>query len=328
MHRFHALDRGATATDAANPEWVLTARPVQPLFLPTPAERRHRFRRDGDHIVPDPEGSDGVVCDLVPVSRFVGVPPGSRPDAFCPVCRASVVTKCGEVLRPHYAHRGESSSCATSTPESALHQNAKVWIAQQLQSGGRLRVRRTCGGLPQGRRTRACDAAETSDWIAGWDEAEMEFSLPSVRADILLLKQGVPIAAIEVHGTHLVDAAKVEALRALGIPWVEVEAADVFGDRPWTLADPLPVRRSDREAPLPWRCSFHERLYAEKRAEVARQGDLGSAEWRWSIGWSRWAVSPAGGCYARPGCGYLRCARPWRGSQRRCGFATRTRAGT
>ncbi|HEX8213312.1 MAG TPA: competence protein CoiA family protein [Longimicrobium sp.] len=280
MHRFHAKDPSPAVQNAVHPEWVFTLRPDSGELIPSAADLRHRFRRDGKHLLPDLDGPEGRIYELEPVSRWVGVPPAARPEAFCPVCCARVVTKCGEVLRPHYAHSSDTSSCPAGAPESALHLNTKLLIAEALRNAGRLRIRKVCAGAPRRGRTSHCDIPETMDWLHGWDDVLVEYDLPSVRADVILLRQGCPIGAIEVYVTHEVDHAKIETLRTLGVPWVEVRARDVIPEPgtglPWVAGAPLLVRRTDREAPLPWRCPFHRAEWERMR----RQDEAKGTPWR------------------------------------------------
>lgn len=294
MHRFHAKDSAATAQNAEHPEWVFTLRTGPSELIPTASDLRHRFRRDGDHLVPDTTGSGGAIYDLEPVSRWLGTPPADRPEAFCPVCLARVITKCGEVLRPHYAHWSEGSTCPASAPESALHLNSKLRIASELRKVKRLRIKKICAGDGKRARGTPCELSDVDVWVEGWDDVLVEYELPSARADVILLKQGRPIAAIEVHVTHAVDAAKIGALRALGVPWVEVRARDILPEPgegvPWSSGMPLPVRRSNREAPQPYRCTYHREKWESQRQEQIAKG----TPWRGrAVRLSNWEEQPA-----------------------------------
>jgi hypothetical protein len=220
---------------------------------------RREFREEGDRLVPEAPGDEHL---LVPVAAYRALPPRRRPRSFCPVCLERVWLKLGARNRPHYAHLA-GSECAAARGEGALHHAAKVHLAEQLGGGAPIRVRPICHRVPQERSTERCTAAPESGWPVRWDEVRVEHSLPSMRADLVLLLGGEVVAAVEVYASHAVDDEKAAKYRGLGIPWIEVPARGVLpehGDA-WTAGDPLPLLGDSRLHPDVWRCPRHEGLY-------------------------------------------------------------------
>lgn len=91
----------------------------------------------------------------------------------------------------------------------------------------------------------------------------MESAIPSVRADVMLFREGVEVAAVEVYAHHTVDAEKGAKYRRLGLPWIEVPARGVISDAGigWSVDKPLPVLQDSRAEDGVWRCPRHEGLY-------------------------------------------------------------------
>lgn len=91
---------------------------------------------------------------------------------------------------------------------------------------------------------------------------QVEYAIPSLRADIMLLRGGASVAAIEVCATHAVDAQRASRYRGLGVPWIEVPAARItdLWRTLWDGSEPLPVQADSGAEP--WRCPHHARLFA------------------------------------------------------------------
>ena len=224
---------------------------------------------------------------LVPVSSFGTLPRGRRPEVRCPECRETVTLKLGPKRRHHAAHRPGSVCAGATNPETALHINVKCHIADELRraigSGVELRTRRGCIGArpvyPSGSgvldkpRSGGCDRSADQVWITAWDDVQIEFTVGGTsgarRPDIVLLRQGRPVGAIEVVVSHRVDEVKAEMLAALDVPWVEIAATETLYQQPraWAATDPL---RPDRASfPVAWRCETHADEF--DRTETARQ---------------------------------------------------------
>lgn len=166
-------------------------------------------------------------------------------------------------MRHHYAHRPEAE-CAAARGEGALHLSAKIHLAEQLAGGGNgLKLRAVCARVVEDRTTERCAPAPVTAWEIAWDEVRMESAIPSLRADVMLFRDGVEVGAIEVYAHHTVDEEKAEKYRRLVLPWIEVPARGVISDAGmgWSADQPLPVLQDSRTHPEPWRCSRHEALY-------------------------------------------------------------------
>lgn len=232
---------------------------------------RQRFVAGGDALAPA-EG-DGEAYLLVPVTSYAGLPRGKRPAAYCPVCLERVHLHLGTRVRHHYVHR-PGAECAAGRGEGALHLAAKLHLAEQLAVGGTgLDLRPVCARVPEERSTERCAPAPVSPWTLAWDAVEVERTIPSLRADVMLLRGGEPVAAIEVCAFNAVDAVRAEKYRRLGIPWIEVPARGVISESGigWSPGAPLAVLQESRTCPDTWRCPRHEALYRGAQ-EHARSG--------------------------------------------------------
>ena len=205
---------------------------------------------------------EGTLHLLVPVAAYRALPPRRRPRSFCPVCLERVWMKLGTRNRAHYAHLA-GSQCAAARGEGALHHAAKIHLAEQLGRGGPIIVRPLCHRVPQERSTERCAAAPETPWPVRWDEVRVEHSLPSLRADLVLMRDGIVVAAVEVYASSAVDDVRAAKYRGLGIPWIEVPARGVIPEHEvaWTPDVPLPVLGDSRLYPEVWRCPRHEGLY-------------------------------------------------------------------
>lgn len=187
------------------------------------------------------------------------------------MCGARVALKLGSVRRHHAAHAPEAT-CPAQHPETALHLDCKIALAAALsESAGadaQLRIRQRCGAADV-----LCDETLTSVWTAGWDAVRVEHRLEDERRpDIVLLRGGEPIAAIEIVASHAVSAEKASALETAGIPWIEVTASEALA-RPDARRDTeaIPVVRTSDASP--WRCRRHAtRLRAARVVDVYHPG--------------------------------------------------------
>lgn len=201
---------------------------------------------------------------MVHVSSLAHLAPADRPAARCPVCEDAVVLRLGAQRAHHAAHRA-GSTCVLASGESAVHVNSKCHLAAELAAATSLRVRHRCAARSfdegTGRRLR-CAAVHDELLAEGWDEVRVELSLARTRPDVVLLRSGRSIAALEVLATHATGAAKAERLHALGVPWAEVRASSALHDDlgGWRGDRVLPVERSSALAD--WRCGLHARRAA------------------------------------------------------------------
>jgi hypothetical protein len=213
------------------------------------------------------------------VGSFVDIPIRDRPAVQCPECGRRVTLKLGGSRRHHAAHR-PGDQCAAAHPESALHINVKCHIAAVLEGaiGGALPLlaKRFCSGTNAAWNTESgkvgpgdglhSDCAESLDrvWVTSWDAVRLESGVGdgAVRRvpDVILEKNGVAVAAIEVLVSHAVDADKAQALASSGVPWIEVRAtAALCNDPGWSIDQALPIHRASFDGN--WLCDRHQLTY-------------------------------------------------------------------
>jgi len=166
----------------------------------------------------------------------------------CPGCRCELVLRRGEVRSPHFAHK----AIGFCSPETALHQSVKAWIALMLRRRlrglrrGIPRLRVPCRGRQHPGDPHADRLCPGEAWLPlvelDFDQVLVEeATADGLRPDVLLLKQGTPVLGIEVLVTHAVDAAKAAKTSH---PWVEVQGTEVLrspgtwkpsrASHPWT----------------------------------------------------------------------------------------------
>lgn len=216
------------------------------------------------------------------VSDFSALPPRQRPRPSCPLCGRSLTLKLGRIRRHHAAH-APNDDCGATRPETALHLDTKLYLAEQLTSAAgsdsTLVIRRRCEGTP----LETCDAIRDDPWARGWDDVVVEAGATAerFRPDILLRKDGMPIAAIEVLVSHRVPDEKATALENAGLPWIEIRADPgmLEGHTAWRAGQPLPIERVGRRgASRTWRCDAHLRRSRQLRGarvvDIYREGGL------------------------------------------------------
>lgn len=162
----------------------------------------------------DRDGRRVHVSALDPARRRVRAP------FRCPGCGEELVPHLGRVRARHFAHR-PGSTCPLAAPETALHWNAKERLLELCEDAfaGRRRVRLSL-------RCPACRRPAPVDLAALGDAARAEGRVGSRRADVLVTRGGAPSLALEVRVAHALEAAKEEALFALGVPAAEIDARE------------------------------------------------------------------------------------------------------
>ena len=221
-----------------------------------------------------------VLVDGLPrcVSDFAALPPRRRPRPVCPLCGRHLTLKLGRMRRHHAAH-APNDACAATAPETALHIDTKLCLAAQLRAAvandPALLIRRRCEGTLHEK----CNVVRDESWVQGWNEVVVEAGVTAgsrLRPDILLARNGVPIAAIEVLVSHRVPDEKAAALENAGLPWIEVRAHSglLEGESAWSLNRALPVERVGGAAGTSrtWRCDAH--LRRSRRLRGARVVDI------------------------------------------------------
>src|SRR5690606_25549611 len=145
---------------------------------------------------------------------------------------------------------------------------------QELSAGGTgLTLMRLCRKVPGERSGERCPPAPIEALEVRWDEIRLEQALPSLRTDLLLLREGTPVLALEVYASHSVDEVKATKYRSLRLPWLEIPADRVApsGRTGWIREDPIPVIGDSTLHPDAWRCPHHAALY-EAWLEGQRNG--------------------------------------------------------
>ena len=211
---------------------------------------------------------------IVHVRAFAALPSRARPRVACPLCGDEVRPHLGTKVRYHAAHRTDSR-CSVAGGESALHLNIKLHLAKELRDAPPERRRIEIG---EGCEARDCEAQHTRTWVSGWDEVRVETRVADEAGarvpDVLLMREGRPLAGIEVFASHAVSTIKESALARLGVAFVEVKADDALiaeGDA-WRMESILPVVREGGRSR--WRCERHSRDTTRSRLYAARVVDL------------------------------------------------------
>lgn len=206
---------------------------------------------------------------LHPVADFADLRPRQRPDARCPLCHASVILKLGKKKVHHAAHQAKSR-CPARKPETALHQNVKFYLAQQLKLAASLQINEPCLGFDG--QWSVCPARRTSVFADHWDDVQVEYALDPLRPDIMLLIAGQPLAAIEVWVSHRVEDPKADLLQQMGIPWIEVEGTESIytNQTAWTPEQPLHVVRHSAAGRCPSCQAYQEQFERASQARLDR----------------------------------------------------------
>ena len=176
---------------------------------------------------------DGV---LTAADRLDEVSRRERAPFTCPGCGDELVAKLGPVRARHFAHR-PGSTCPLTSPETALHFNAKerlLILCAEAFAGTRVVTLLTrCASCRRtdARPLSALGDAAAAEGAVGARGRREGAPARSLRADVLVTRRGRPSAALEVLVTHAVDAAKEAALLALGVPAVEIDAREAW-ERP------------------------------------------------------------------------------------------------
>jgi hypothetical protein len=173
----------------------------------------------------------------------------------CPACDGVVDLHAGEKKRRHFHHRAGSSAC---TSESVLHLSAKRLVVQAVDDW-------LAGAAPAPAFIRSCAhpdcPAKTEQPLPKKvGRAASEHRLRSGHvADVALLARAgdLPIGVIEILFSHAVDEEKAFEI---GIPWVEVDAAQVCASAGRVL---VPVR----DHFIPWLCPEHVTTRGEAHAQ-------------------------------------------------------------
>lgn len=194
-----------------------------------------------------------AACDTR--GRFVTPDEATKRGRYtCPSCSSVVDLHAGEKKRRHFHHRAGVSACSS---ESVAHRSAKGFVVQAVaewlagDAAPPVFVR-TCAHA-------GCEAKTSQAMPKKVARAVPEHRLRSGHvADVALLARAgdLPVGLIEILHSHAVDAEKAFEL---GVPWIEVDAAQICADAGRRL---VPVR--DRF--IPWLCAEHADTRGEEHA--------------------------------------------------------------
>jgi hypothetical protein len=159
---------------------------------------------------------------LAPATSLDAASRRARAPFACPGCGDEVIPHLGARRARHFAHR-PGSACPLTSPETALHFNAKTRLLALCDEAFRGARRVTLLA-----RCAACRRADPRDLAALGDEAIAEGAVGALRADVLVRRAGAPALALEVLVTHAVDAAKEAALASAAVPAVEIDAREAW----------------------------------------------------------------------------------------------------
>lgn len=150
-----------------------------------------------------------------------GTSKGRPTDLSCPECEAKVVP----VLSPahqiadHFRHEAETNCEVSGSGESAIHFNAKAFLAQELNKYHSASLVHQC---------RNC-----SNWYAFLKIEHYDYAKPELkianrrRPDVSCVSGSDVVGAAEIFHTHAVDPEKQADLNAAGLTWFEIPAMNV-----------------------------------------------------------------------------------------------------
>jgi hypothetical protein len=160
-------------------------------------------------------------------AAVVDLPRKGRPRVWCPFCgREGVYRKRvnASSFTEHFAHRN-GQVCRPEDLSLALHRRAiellVEWLGAQRQAGEGVAVQVDCRRCKQGL---GVDLVGPGTWTEERVEVRVDWGESYRVPDILMVREGVPVAVIEVAHTSLVDEERRADLLSQGVPGVELDA--------------------------------------------------------------------------------------------------------
>jgi hypothetical protein len=175
-------------------------------------------------------------------------------DCVCPECKAPLVACQGQVMRHHFRHRSEQSTCVHAR-ETSLHRFAKQIICED----GRL-------FLPD--YEHRDDGMEYVVDLGSMRGARQEVWLDGIRPDVLA-DYRVEQVAIEVFVTHRVPLEKLRVITKRGLATLEI---DLSNYRNVDASDPEWRQIIAERAPRTWLCpprAVREEIQRRERERLA-----------------------------------------------------------
>lgn len=212
--------------------------------------------------------------DEVHVSDFAHLKPRDRPKVTCPICQEQVVMRLGTEKAHHAAHK-PGVDCAVSDGETALHLNTKLHLARVMRGLSELEIALPCGHAGRPAYQHLPHGLVPVTAFTGWDEVAVELAVGSRRPDIVLLRHGVAVGAVEVHVSNAVSVDKAADLTALGLQWVEVAGSVALYTAPtaWSGGPLFAERFSGETRPLCPACValVHEQERRALKLQLAQE---------------------------------------------------------
>lgn len=173
----------------------------------------------------------------------------------CPACAVRLLLKAGPRRVKHFAHQ-PSTTCTSE--ETLAHLIAKRLVAAAIERVARGEGPKQVFVVP----CRECAAPiEKPLPMETFARAGLEVPIGAYRPDVVGFYEGRPRLAFEVLATHAVPESKGDSL---GVPWVELSAADIIEDPTrW-----VPVRSRLK----PTFCSACHKRFKEVREAARRCG--------------------------------------------------------
>ena len=162
---------------------------------------------------------DGKPVGVTAFDHLRGIE-GGREDLYCPECEGRVTVRLSpeHKKRDHFAHLPDSTCALRNGGESAIHQNAKFYLADQLRRFRSASLIVRCAG---------CQNDFHYLKFPEYDSVETELKLNSRRPDISCLHAGQTVAAAEICHTNAVNFTRRVDLDSYRIAWFEIPALNV-----------------------------------------------------------------------------------------------------
>ncbi|MEJ7728197.1 MAG: hypothetical protein WKG00_03195 [Polyangiaceae bacterium] len=178
-------------------------------------------------------------------------------DYLCPLpaCGQRIRVRAADSThqRPHLYH----CDGGAHEGESWEHNMSKQIVAQRLRDW-------LAGVEPPPFIGRMCPKHEivfdTFGGLEGASGVEIEAAMGTRRADVLLLRAGLPSVAFELCFSHAVDDEKAAELAAIDVTWLELDATQVLAGKPW-------VYLRGTAASVPCRLCLYDTAIARRRQE-------------------------------------------------------------
>lgn len=156
--------------------------------------------------------NDGLIVSIDEVQR------GLACACTCPGCRSPLIARQGEVRAWHFAH-SHGVDCPWAA-ESALHLAAKEIIRRRRGMALPSFTVSDRVVLEDGRSGEGCETLPEA-WM-DFDQVTLEEQTGEMRGDVMA-RMGDYALIVEIAVTHFVDETKLEKIKALGLPVIEIQ---------------------------------------------------------------------------------------------------------